>query len=101
MLIQRIFWPVFFAALAIARVIRLVNGAKLDCVFKFTRIEQNTLYLYLILLLIYGAFTDSTARLVEAVFACIVAIGLIGKRLHSRQAVKPPAPNPDGPSEPN
>ena len=101
LLMQEIFWPIFVTAIAIARVIRLVNGATFDSLFRFTKVEQATLYAYLIVLAIVGAFEDSAVRLVVTALACIVIIGLIGNRLHARRAVNHQPPIPDATSESN
>lgn len=86
---------VILASLTIARIVRMVNGAKLDSIFRLTKIENVVVTSYFVLCAVYWASKEFLASMLLATLLTIVAIGFIGKHFQNRRSVNAAAPNPD------
>lgn len=92
---------VLVASLTIARIVRIVNGAKLDSILRFTKIESVVVTLYFVLCAVYWGSKEFLASMLLAILLAIVAIGVIGKHFQNRRSINPSAANPDAPTERN
>lgn len=86
---------VILASFTIARIVRMVNGAKLDSIFRLTKIENVVVTSCFVLCAVYWAPKEFLASVLLATLLAIVAIGFIAKHFQDRRSANPAAPKPD------
>jgi len=99
--VLRLLLGVILAYLTIARIVRMVNGAKLDSIFRFTKVENIVVSSYFVICAVYWASKEFLALVLLAILLAIVAIGVVGKHFQNRRSVNPPAPNSSTPTDGN
>jgi hypothetical protein len=92
---------VVLGTMLIARVVRAVNGAKLDSLLQFTRSEWIVLCSLCLLQAIYFAFQSIALAILMGALVAIAAVGILGGYYHQRKSVRPPAPPPGSTPESN